>query len=122
MTKATIIKIDDVEYVRKDSVSTAAVSVEGLPYVIIRSERAGVFAGFLVSRDGQEVVLRQARRIWYWQGAASVSQLAIDGTSKPDQCKFPEAVSEMTVLTVIEVIPTTEKARESIVSVKVWRE
>jgi hypothetical protein len=91
-------------------------------YVIVRSHHAGVFAGELVSRKGQEVVLGKARRLWYWAGAASLSQLAIDGTSKPKQCKFPEAVSRVELLEVIEILDVTEKAQESISGVAPWRE
>ena len=62
---------------------------ENLRYVIVRTYSAGVFAGNLESRNGREVVLRSARRIWYWDGAATLSQLAMEGTSKPENCKFP---------------------------------
>lgn len=55
----------------------------------VRTYSAGVFFGEIESRDGQEVVMRNARRIWYWEGAASLSQLAQEGTSKPSYCKFP---------------------------------
>ena len=89
-------------------------------YVIIRAASAGAFAGFLKSRKDSEVVLTNARRLWYWSGAASLSQLAVDGTSNPDACKFPVAVSEQTILGVIEIIPTTAKAQSSIESVKPW--
>lgn len=91
-------------------------------YVIARSYHAGVFAGEFISRTGQEVVLANARRLWYWAGAASLSQLAIDGTSKPNQCKFPEAVSRIELLEVIEIIDVTDKAKASIEGVKPWRE
>ena len=89
-------------------------------YVIVRTYSAGVHAGILKSRDGQEVILENARRIWYWEGAATLSQLAIDGTSKPNGCKFPEAVPELLLTEAVEIIPATDKARESIASVKVW--
>jgi hypothetical protein len=46
--------------------------------VIVRTYTAGVFMGDLESRTGQEVVLTNARRIWYWSGAASLSQLAME--------------------------------------------
>jgi hypothetical protein len=89
-------------------------------HVIARTYSAGVFAGTLKARDGKEVVLTNARRIWYWDGAASLSQLAVDGVSKPDNCKFPAAVYEVLLTETIEIIPTTEKARASIDGVKVW--
>ena len=93
-----------------------------LKYVIARNARAGVFAGYLVSRKGQEVVLADARRLWYWSGAASLSQLAIDGVSKPKQCKFPEAVSRVELMEVIEILDVTAKAKASIAEVAPWRE
>ena len=55
----------------------------GMTYVIVRTYSAGVFAGYLESRVDREAVLRNARRIWYWDGAASLSQLAMEGTKKP---------------------------------------
>mgnify|MGYP007038457128 FL=1 len=90
-------------------------------YVIVRGDRSGVFAGILTARDGQEVQLANCRRIWYWDGAASISQLAIDGTSKPDTCKFPAPVTEITILDVVEIIPCTEKAEMSIKAVREWK-
>jgi hypothetical protein len=89
-------------------------------YVICRTYSAGVFAGVLKSREGKEVVLTNARRIWYWDGAASLSQLAIEGTSKPQNCKFPAPVAEVLLTEAIEIIPTTEKAKASIAAVPVW--
>lgn len=91
-------------------------------YVIVRTQSAGVFAGFLKSRNGQEVVLTQARRLWYWDGAASLSQLSADGVSKPENCKFPCEVEQVELLQAIEILPCTEKAKESIANVKIWQE
>ena len=89
-------------------------------YVIVRADRAGVFAGTLIEKEGTEVVLRDARRIWYWDGAASLSQLAITGPSKPENCKFPAPLNKILVLGVIEIISCTDKARKAIEEVKVW--
>ena len=89
-------------------------------YVIVRTYSAGVFAGQLVSRDGQEVVLKNARRLWYWSGAASLSQLAVNGTSRPENCKFPAPVSSVTLLQAIEILDVTSAARKSIEEVPIW--
>jgi hypothetical protein len=91
------------------------------PYVIVRTYSAGCFAGHLESRKGQEVVLVNARRLWKWEGAASLSQLAVDGTSNPSGCKFPTETPRHEVMQAIEVIHTTKKAEESIKSVPVWK-
>lgn len=91
-----------------------------LPYKIVRTYSAGVFAGYLESRNGQEVVMRNARRLWYWSGAASLSQLAMEGTANPKDCKFPIAVDRVELLQAIEILDVTPKAKESIEKVKVW--
>lgn len=88
--------------------------------VIVRGDRSGVFFGTLVEKDGQEVKLEKCRRLWYWDGAASISQLAVNGTSNPKDCKFTVTVEEIEILDAIEIIPCTEKAIESIERVKVW--
>ena len=90
-------------------------------YVIVRTYSAGVFAGHLKSRDGKEVVLTDARRLWYWAGAASLSQLAVSGTSKPSECKFPIAVPSVTLLEAIEILDVTLEAEISIKGVLVWK-
>lgn len=89
-------------------------------YVIVRTYSAGVFAGNLISRKGKEVVLHNARRIWYWSGAASLSQLAMEGTSDPANCKFPCEVKEITLTEAIEILKTTKAAELSIKGVPVW--
>ena len=115
------IKIDDVEYVRKDSVkSEIAEKLEGLDYVIVRTYSAGVFAGYLTDRYGKEGTVLRARRLWYWDGAASLSQLAQEGVSCPENCKFPCEVDKIVLTEIIEILPCTEKARLSIKEVAVW--
>ena len=88
--------------------------------VIVRGDRSGVFFGTLAAKDGQEVKLEKCRRLWYWDGAASISQLAVDGTTNPSGCKFTVTVDEIEILDAIEIIPCTDKAIESIESVGVW--
>ena len=89
-------------------------------YVIVRTYSAGVFAGYLESRTGQEVIMTNARRLWYWAGSSSLSELATKGTSKPMDCKFPVAVSRVELLQAIEILSVTEEARKSIEEVPVW--
>ncbi len=91
------------------------------PYVIVRTYTAGVFAGTLEAREGREVRLSGARRLWYWAGAASLSQLSVEGTSRPRDCKFPVPVPEVTLLEAIEILPVSEKPRASIEAVPVWQ-
>ena len=88
---------------------------------IIRTEKAGVFFAEIKEKNGNELVLANARRLWYWSGAASLSQLATDGASRPNDCKFTVVVDEMTINNWIEIIPCTEKAIESINAVRIWK-
>lgn len=117
------IEINGSVYVLKGSNQNAkAEDLNGMPYVIIRTYSAGVHAGYLKSRSGKEVELLHARRLWYWEGAASLSQLATDGTSKPDKCKFPCEVSRIELTEAIEVLECTKKAQESINNVSIWKQ
>ena len=88
---------------------------------IFRTYSAGVHFGKLVYRDNKECMVKNAIRIWYWDGAASLSQLAMEGVKKPDQCKFAMPVSEILLTEVIEIIPCTDAAIENIESVPSWK-
>ena len=119
--EANEISINGVDYIKKSD-NTMADSLNGMKYVIVRTHSAGVFAGYLEKRTGQEVILRRARRIWFWDGAASLSQLAVDGTQKPQNCKFPCEVDRVELLQAIEILDVTEKAKKSIKGVSVWKQ
>ena len=90
-------------------------------YVIVRADRAGVFFGNLVKKEGNEVTLNECRKLHYWDGAAAVEQLAIDGTITPQNCRFTLTVENATIMGVIQIIPCTEKAVKSIQAVKEWK-
>ena len=93
--------------------------------VIIRADRAGVFFGELKSVEplGDKLVteLSNCRRIWKWDGAATLSQLATEGTKNPKDCNFSVVVESIVIAGVIEVIPCTEEAINSIESVEEWK-
>ena len=119
MTEPKAITVDGVAYVRADQ--KPAQDVDGMPFVIVRAYSAGVHAGYLKHRDGKEAVLTKSRRIHYWDGAASLSQMAMSGVSKPENCRFAVTVPEIILTEAIEVIPCTEEARQSIQEVPEWR-
>ena len=97
------------------------VSNKGKEYCIVRTYSAGVFAGMFDRKTkGKEGTVFDARRIFYWDGAASLSQLANEGVKKPENCKFAQVVPEVDLKEIIEVIPCTKVARENIAAVKVW--
>ena len=89
---------------------------------VVRTYSAGVFFGKVVERDGKEVRMTDARRLWYWDGAASLSQLANEGVSKPKNCKFPAPVAEIILTDVIEIIPATNAAIGSVKAVPEWKQ
>jgi len=115
--------INGKKYVLESSIEKLSKPVikKGLTYCIIRTYSAGVFAGWIDRKlQNKERTIFDSRRIFYWDGAASLSQLANEGTKKPDDCKFAQVVVETDLLEVIEVIPCSNKARENIDSVPVW--
>lgn len=89
-------------------------------YVMCRTYSAGVFAGTLAKREGREVTLTDAKRIHWWEGAASLSELAQRGTSKPEMCRIPMPVTEVLLLEAIEIIPITDQAKASLDGVPLW--
>ena len=114
--------IDGTIYVPKGSEKNVpAQTLKGLKYVIVRTHSAGVFAGYLKNRKDKEVTLINARKLWYWDGAATLNQLAMEGVSKPENCKFPCEVDLVELTEAIEIIPCREKARLSIKAVQEWK-
>lgn len=115
--------INGATYVREDTIKNfeSAEKLDGMEYCIVRTYSAGVFAGYVQSREGREAVLRNARRIWEWDGAAELCQLSIYGASKPQNCKFSVTVDRVILTEVIEIIPATEMAKKNIEEVPEWK-
>ena len=88
---------------------------------IIRGEKSGVFYGEIKERNGCEITITNCRRLWYWDGACSLSELAVNGTTKPNNCKFTVTVPEITVMDAIEILSVSSIAQKSIDSVKEWK-
>jgi len=111
------------KYIKASQVNQPPVQLDGKTYCIVRTYSAGVFAGYIDRKSVKDqcATIFNSRRIWYWEGAASLSQLATDGTSNPSGCKFPCEVVETDLANIIEVIVCTEKAKDSISEVPVWQ-
>lgn len=86
---------------------------------IIRCDRAGVFYAEIAERRGDEVDLINARKIHYWQGAAAVQQIAIDGVDV--RSRLTITVPSMTVMQAIEIIPCSEKAIANLDGQREWK-
>ena len=118
MSEPKSLMVNDVKYVRAGS--QEAKSHDGMPYKIVRTYSAGVFAGYIEKRDGKEVSMVDARRVWYWTGAASLSQLAIDGSKDISNCKIAMPVKVL-LTEAIEILDCTEEAQEIIEGAKEWK-
>ena len=81
-----------------------------LPYVVVRTYSAGVHFGELKSRNGKEVVLVNARRLWKWCGAFTLSEVAVEGIK--DGSKPSVSVPEVVLTEAIEVIKATPVAEK----------
>ena len=116
------IEVNKKIYVLKSNIRNTekAKPKKNMPYVIVRTYSAGVFACYLEKRVGKEAKLIEARRLWYWKGANSLSDLALNGVKFPDDCKFTAPVN-CEVTEVIEVLEVTEKAKQIILGVKIWK-
>ena len=90
-------------------------------YYIVRTNRAGVFFGKIAERTANEITMTDVRKIWQWDGACSVEQLALDGTKRPSECKLTVSVPEMIIAEPIQIIPCTEKATKILAGVAVWQ-
>ena len=89
-------------------------------YIIVRTESAGVFAGHFESSKDESIILTDARRLWFWKGAASLSQLAMEGVKFPDECKFPTPVIRVHLFGVVEILEVTDNAQKIIKEVPIW--
>ena len=119
------IMIDDVEYVRAGEVLKMADEVDGLKYCVVRSYGAGVFCGYVKEQkseiNGVNVTLINSRRIFYWSGACSLSQLAVEGSKDIQSCKIAVNVPYQFIANVIEIIPMSKQAKEQIEGAKPWK-
>ena len=89
------------------------------PYVILRCKGAGVHAGNLVSRTGTEATMINSRRLWRWWSRFTLSELAMEGPSRPSECKFACVIPHEIILRdVCEVIPCTSAGEDGINAVQ----
>lgn len=81
---------------------------------IFRSYASGVHYGELAEKDGKEVIIKNARRFWYWKTSdkgISLSEVAISGLAKDSKvCASVDAIW----LEAVEIIPCTKEAIKNI--------
>ena len=89
--------------------------------VIVRADKAGVFFGTLANKEGDEVTLTNARKLYYWSGAKTVEDIADKGVTNPDNCKFTATVNEITIIGVCQILPCTKDSIKCINAVPIWK-
>jgi hypothetical protein len=122
-TKIDELVIEGITYVPKgtEEINPFAKQLEGLDYCIIRGDKSGVFIGYVKSRKDKEIELLNSRNIFYWDGAAGISQLAEFGTSKPENCKLTVIVKRRIILDAIQIDFVTEKSKLILDSIRPWQ-
>lgn len=77
-------------------------------HVIVRTYSAGVHYGRLLRREGKEVELAQARRIWSWKGANTLHEIALHGVGRGS--RVSETVPSIVLTEAIEIIECADAA------------
>jgi len=80
-------------------------------HCVVRTYSAGVHLGTVKSVDGSQVILEAARRLWKWEGAFTLHEVSQAGVSKTS--RIAAEVPTISLSDMIELIPTSEKARKS---------
>jgi len=86
-------------------------------YVIVRTREAGVHAGIITRKKGDEVTLRDSRRLWRWWSRFTLSELSQEGVrqDKISECKFAVPLAaEIDIRPWCEILPCTSAAEKSI--------
>lgn len=121
MNEPEAIKINDVEYVRVDS-NQLAEPVDGMKYCVVRTYSAGVHIGYVAEfgeKHPQHARLVKSRRLHYWNGACSLSQVAMDGVGSDSRIAME--IPEIELTDVIEVITCSTKAANFFKEAPVWK-
>lgn len=82
---------------------------------VIRGYASGVHFGELVSQDGRQVELKNARRLWRWHAVdgISLSEVACNGIVA-EKSRIATTVPGLTILDALEIIPALDGAVASI--------
>ena len=89
-------------------------------WVIVRTYSAGVHFGRLKNLKGKKCVLTDSRRIWYWSGAASISEIAVSGIKNLDESKIAVPLKEIYLSEAIEVIPCSPESEKCLREAPAW--
>ena len=87
---------------------------------LVRTYSAGVHFGTVIEHTGKNVTLINARRLWKWAGACSLSQIAVDGVDLKNS-KISVPVPKIALTEAIELITMTEKAAKQMMEAPSWK-
>ena len=83
-------------------------------YVIARCYSAGVHAGTVVSVDGENVILKDSRRLWSWKAKDGVALSGVAQNGLKAEGKVDTKNPEIALMGVCELIPCSAAAQETI--------
>lgn len=89
--------------------------------IIARIDRAGVFHGTLAAKDAEITTMTDVRRIYYWKGALSVTDMSVTGVKAGSKITLPAKRVEFETGRIVELIECTDEASKSIESIKPWK-
>ena len=88
---------------------------------MFRTYSAGVHFGELAKKEDQSCLIKKCRRVWKWDGACSLSQLAKEGSKKKEGCKIAVELEQQIIEQVIEIIPMTKEAINNLYGIEAWK-
>jgi hypothetical protein len=107
------ITINGEKYVKK----TSSTNDEGLRYAIVRSRNQGVMCGYVISIDGQNVKLKNARQIFKYSSRFVLPDIAEFGLTKKFESQLSCAMSEDCLMTeACGVLYCTDVGRDSLIN------
>lgn len=83
-------------------------------YVIARCYAAGVHAGEVVSANGEEVILKDSRRLWSWKAKDGVALSGVAQTGIKSDSKVDTMNPLISLTGVCELIVCSDVAKASI--------
>lgn len=119
MSKPETMMIDDVKYVRADSVSSEPKKLDGMDYCIVRSKDQGVMCGYVESINGRTVKLHQARQIYRYDSTFVLPDVAEHGMRNVEKAQLSVAMSQPAfMLEACGVLTCTNIAASQLITIK----
>jgi Domain of unknown function (DUF6948) len=107
-----------IQIISDDSKEIKRIKVSNV--TLVRTISAGVHFGIVKKHKGKEVTLVNARRLWFWSGACSLSQVAVDGVNLSES-KISVTVPEIILTEAIELISMTDAASKQMMEAEPWK-